>query len=180
MIYAETGSFALSVSVKLSIVKYWLKVINSGDNQLIRIAYHSYADDIQLYLKYGNNDISVDDAISRLEMCIKDICKWMSQNALKLNEDKTDYIIFSPKQNQFTTKMMNVGANKIPSSEFIKILCITMGRVLSMGDITNTCRAANMQIRKINSIRHYLTESGSKTLITSTVLTRFTTAIVFI
>ena len=39
MIYAETGSFALSVSVKLSIVKYWLKVINSGDNQLIRIAY---------------------------------------------------------------------------------------------------------------------------------------------
>ena len=41
MIYAETGSFALSVSVKLSIVKYWLKVRNSGDNQLIdlRIAY---------------------------------------------------------------------------------------------------------------------------------------------
>ena len=34
MIYAETKSFALSVSVKLSIVKYWLKVINSGDNQL--------------------------------------------------------------------------------------------------------------------------------------------------
>ena len=38
-IYAETGRFALSVSVKLSIVKYWLKVINSGDNQLIRIVY---------------------------------------------------------------------------------------------------------------------------------------------
>ena len=100
----------------------------------------------------------------------------MSQNALKLNEDKTDFIIFSPKQNQFTTKMMNVGANKIPSSEFIKILCITMGRVLSLCQwrsiITNTCSAANMQIRKINSIRHYLTESSSKTLITYTVLTR--------
>ena len=41
MIYAEAGSFALSVSVKLSIVKYWLKVINSGDNQLIRIAYEA-------------------------------------------------------------------------------------------------------------------------------------------
>ena len=39
MIYAETGRFALSVSVKLSIVNYWLKVINSGDNQLIRIVY---------------------------------------------------------------------------------------------------------------------------------------------
>ena len=35
MIYAETGRFALSVSLTLSIVKYWLKVINSGDNHLI-------------------------------------------------------------------------------------------------------------------------------------------------
>ena len=97
----------------------------------------------------------------------------MSQNALKLNEDKTDFIIFSPKQNQFTTKVINVGANKIPSSKYIKILGITMDRVLSMEkDISNTCRAANMQIRKLNSIRHYLTESSSKTLITSTVITR--------
>ena len=137
------------------------------------VSYHSYAGDIQLYLKCGSNDISVDNAISRLEMCIKDICKWMSQNALKLIEDKTDFIIFSPKQNQFTTKVINVGANKIPSSEFIKILGITMDRVLSIEkDISNTCRGANMQIRKINSIRHYLTESSSKTLITSTVLTR--------
>ena len=97
----------------------------------------------------------------------------MSQNALKLNEDKTDFIIFSPKQNQFTTKAINVGANKIPLSEYIKILGITMNRVLSMQkDISNRCKAANMQIRKINIIRHYLTESTSKTLITSTVLTR--------
>ena len=39
IIYAETGRFAPSVSVKLSIVKNWLKVINSGDNQLISIVY---------------------------------------------------------------------------------------------------------------------------------------------
>ena len=137
------------------------------------VRYHSYADDIQLYLKCGNNDISVDDAISRLEMCIKDICKWMSQNALKLNEGKTDFIIFSPKQNQYTTKVINVGAIKIPSSKFIKILGVTTDRVLSLEkDISNTCRAANMQIRKINSIRHYLSESSSKKLIASTVLTR--------
>ena len=39
MIYAETGSLILSVSANLNIVKCWLKVINSGDNQLIRIVY---------------------------------------------------------------------------------------------------------------------------------------------
>ena len=69
--------------------------------------------------------------------------------------------------------MINVGVNKILSSDFIKILGIAVDRVLSMEkDISNTCRVANMQIRKISSIRHYLTESSSKTLITSTVLTR--------
>ena len=127
------------------------------------VSYHNNADDIQLYFTVtcGNNDISVDDAISRLEMCIKDICKWISLNALKLNEDKTNFIIISPKQNQYTTKVINVGANKIPSSEFIKILGITMDQVLSMEkDMSNTCREANMQIRKINSIHHYLTESS--------------------
>ena len=31
--------FVPSVSVKLSSVKYWLKVTNSGDNQLISIVY---------------------------------------------------------------------------------------------------------------------------------------------
>ena len=45
MIYAETGRFALSVSVKLSIVKYWLKVINSGDHQLISIVYEGMRQD---------------------------------------------------------------------------------------------------------------------------------------
>ena len=39
MTYAETGSLILSVSANLYIVKYWLKVINSRDNQLIRIGY---------------------------------------------------------------------------------------------------------------------------------------------
>ena len=53
MIYSETGSFALSVSVKLSIVKYWLKVINSGDNQLIRIVYEGMHRDTSC-AKYGN------------------------------------------------------------------------------------------------------------------------------
>ena len=39
MTYAETGSLILSESANLYIVKYWLKVINSRDNQLIRIVY---------------------------------------------------------------------------------------------------------------------------------------------
>ena len=51
MFYAENGRFALSVSVKLSMVKYSLKVINSGNNQLISIVYEGMRQDtyIQKY-----------------------------------------------------------------------------------------------------------------------------------
>ena len=38
-IYAYTGRYPLSIDIKLSIVKQWLKIIRSDDNKLIRLAY---------------------------------------------------------------------------------------------------------------------------------------------
>ena len=39
MISAETGRYPLSVAIKKSIIKYWLKVIQSEDKKLINIIY---------------------------------------------------------------------------------------------------------------------------------------------
>ena len=39
MIFAETGRYPLSVAIKKSIIKYWLKVIQSEDKKLINIIY---------------------------------------------------------------------------------------------------------------------------------------------
>ena len=35
------------------------------------------------------------EATDKLQRCIADICEWMEMNALNLNEEKTEYIIFS-------------------------------------------------------------------------------------
>ena len=40
MVYAEIGSFPLSIDVNLCIVKIWFKILNSDVHNLIHIVYH--------------------------------------------------------------------------------------------------------------------------------------------
>ena len=64
-----------------------------------KVEYHSYADDTQVYLHCDNNVASLMHAVHQLENCIFDICDRMRRNASKLNEDKTEFVIFSMKNN---------------------------------------------------------------------------------
>ncbi len=51
-----------------------------------QIAYHSYADDTQIYLALSPNDYSPIDSLCQ---CIDEINSWMCQNFLQLNKEKT-------------------------------------------------------------------------------------------
>ena len=53
----------------------------------------------------------------KLENCIFDICDWMRRNALKLNEDKTEFVIFSTKNNLRDNQCLIVGKDKIEVSD---------------------------------------------------------------
>ena len=57
---------------------------------------HFYADDTQLYIVFNPRDsTSKSDAIAKIEACAADIRQWMTNNFLKLNEDKTELIIIT-------------------------------------------------------------------------------------
>ena len=85
------------------------------------IFYHSYADDTQLYIQCDNNKESVRCAISHLEQCISEICEWMKQTSLKINQDKTEYIIFSSKPDQYKHNSLTVGRDIVHPSEYVRI-----------------------------------------------------------
>ena len=70
------------------------------------LSFHCYADDLQIYLPMKAND-SV--ALNSLLSCIADIKLWLSENFLKLNEDKTECIIFSASATQ-DGPALNLGA----------------------------------------------------------------------
>ena len=60
-----------------------------------RLSHHSYADDTQLYMAmdYSNNNWW--DGLARIQLCVSEIREWMNQNMLKLNDDKTELIVFT-------------------------------------------------------------------------------------
>ena len=59
----------------------------------LKVVYHSYADDRQVYLRCDNNVASLRHAVYQLENCIFDTCDWMRRNALKLIEDEPYIVI---------------------------------------------------------------------------------------
>ena len=55
---------------------------------------HCYADDSQLYLSFCLNDNANQEAtLAWVERCIEDIGNWMLNDKLKLNNDKTEFMI---------------------------------------------------------------------------------------
>ena len=54
------------------------------------LQYHLYADDSQLYISFKSDCFAdLAQAKSSVELCVKDIDWWMTNNMLKLNQEKT-------------------------------------------------------------------------------------------
>ena len=63
------------------------------------LSYHFYADLLQLYLCFQPTIPSDRDlAVSNIESCVLEIDKWMLDNRLKLNKDKTELLAIAAKR----------------------------------------------------------------------------------
>ena len=64
------------------------------------IQYHQYADDLMLYTALATKRFNV---LSSLTECSEAVSEWFLQNALLLNPDKTEAVIFGTRQRLSTT-----------------------------------------------------------------------------
>ena len=87
------------------------------------LKYHCYADDSQVYMTFKKTD-DWDRVSSSVEACVDEISAWMRANMLKLNQAKTEMIVFRPKKHASNTcnKTITVGGNTIVNVFSVKNL----------------------------------------------------------
>ena len=81
------------------------------------LQYHLYADDTQLYIAFSLKDKpgsrSKSEAVALIEACVSDIRAWMTNNYLKLNEDKTELIVFTSSRSATPDLNINIGEDVV-------------------------------------------------------------------
>ena len=92
-------------------------------------------------------------ALCQLEHCIADISCWMSQNGLKLNHEKTEWIIFNGDTNLIKDVELHIGTQTIQQSKVIKNLGVKLDSELTLqSQISDVCRISYYHLRRINKI----------------------------
>lgn len=113
-----------------------------------------YADDCQLYISFYLSEIySVEEKIST---CLHEIKKWMNQNFLKLNSNKTQIKILKNKSVTIPSFRLLTEV----SVESVKVLGVLFDENLKFTDfISKKVKACNFQLRNLYNIRESLNTS---------------------
>ena len=109
---------------------------------------------------------------------ISDIKRWMILNKLKINDAKTEFIVFrSPRlKHDLSDMSVNVGGNLIKPSVKVRDLGVILDQTLSFDDhISAICQSAHFHIRDIGRIRNLLFFDACATLVNA--LTRCSTTL---
>jgi len=96
------------------------------------VKYHLYADDTQPYMSLDpDNELNFSSSLKNLEHCIGDIRLWMTQNLLRLNDNKTN--LASPHYvKSLNTQALQMGESSITPNGSVKILVVIFEQFINM------------------------------------------------
>ena len=140
------------------------------------IKFQLYADDQHLYLSFKpTGECSQLECISRPENCISDIRTWMGLNMLKLNDEKTEFVILATHQQVAKISHINI---KIGSETVSPVQCVCnlgyfMDSLLkNMTHINKICGQLFSTLWDIQHICSRLDFETTKILVQALVLTK--------
>ena len=138
------------------------------------LQYMIYADDSQDYIIVKPKQDWSSTAAS-LEKCVSEVSAWMNANFLKLNHEKTEYIIFHPRHKQFTPEnfALQIGTSTHTPTSHVRNLGVTQDSCLTMQKhVNNVTRACYYHLRQIGRIRNNITTDACRTLVQSAITSR--------
>ena len=110
-----------------------------------------------------------------MERCVADTRNWMRHNMLKLNDDKTELIVFASPYNQhlYSDVSMMIGNTTVVYLPQVKNLGDIFDQVMSMRQHVNyTSRTVRFHLRNLSRIRRYIPEESCKLVVQSLVTSR--------
>ena len=107
--------------------------------------------------------VAVNEALRALSDCVQQVQKWMQLSMLKLNSDKTEFIVFSsPRFKHLLSDIsLKISDSTILSpGTSVKILGVTLDSVMKMDQhVTSLCRSLHYHLSNIARIRPYNKEA---------------------
>ena len=141
------------------------------------ISYHCFADDIQIYNRFRLKLDGLISSLKKLEMCIAEVKEWFDQSKLKINSNKTEFVVFISRYNQHKVNLskcvMHVGSDIIYPSKCARNLGSYPDENLSMKEHVSTAvRSVYWNIRSVGKIRRYLDGNTCASLLNALVTSR--------
>ena len=121
---------------------------------------HTYTEDTQLYLAFKpDSAVNALDAVNATELCIRDLRTWMLHDKLKLNDDKTEFILIGTRQQ--LAKVDGISLCVGDSNVAAKNLGTWIDSNLNLKiNVNNTRKAAYYHLTNMRRIRKYLDEKS--------------------
>ena len=153
-----------------------LSVFSTWPAESHAVEHSAYANDSNEHVTFtAGNDAEMEAALLSLESCVGDLVKWMNQNMLKINSDKTKVIVFAPKKDLELVRNyeLSIGSDKVQPSSDVKNLGVLLDNRLNLEKHVNSItRKAYFHLRNISKIRSVLTYDAACALVNSTVTSR--------
>ena len=122
------------------------------------VTHHLYGDDTQIYLELDSRNF--DSSITELTNCLEAVQAWMGNNKLKLNPDKTEFIVIGDDQIRSSLKSsfpVSLLGNTMEPAESVKNLGVILDAENSMQrHVANLCRISYYYLRELRRVRRYL------------------------
>ena len=150
-------------------IKPWSAFIDSHS-----IIHHSFVDDLQLQMSAPPDRIS--ELFHSMQSCICDVKAWAVANMLKLNDNKTELMLVTSKKPKHLHNLptsITMGNAQIPFKQSVKNLGFTLDCHLAINaHVSNIARSYYFELRRLASIRRFLTSTATATLVSAFVLSR--------
>ena len=178
MLGIEPSTFVSKVDILTTtpIVNYNITITMSLCLPLLThtIIHHSFADNLQLQMSAPPDRIS--ELLYSIQSCISDVKAWATANMLKLNDSKTELMLVTSKRSKHLHNLpisITIGNAQIPFKQSMKNLGFTLDCHLTMNaHVSNIARTCYFELRRLASIRRFLTSTATATLVSAFVLSR--------